>query len=197
MCIRDSFLTGVQDLTMEERGQYITLLCLQHQKGHLTQKIVDLSCRGIVSADVMAKFRQDPAGLWYNQRLELEANKRAEHSEKQRKRALDGWQKRKSEAAESATANATALPLENEIVNENINDNEIPSFDVFKNYAISKKSNVNIEALNMKYQSWIESGWKCGKPERKIKNWKSTLLNTLPYINENTNTPNPFARYGF
>ena len=32
------FLNGVIDMTMEERGQYITLLCFQHQKGHISQK---------------------------------------------------------------------------------------------------------------------------------------------------------------
>ena len=35
------FLTGVIDMTMEERGQYITLLCLQHQKGHFSKKTLD------------------------------------------------------------------------------------------------------------------------------------------------------------
>ena len=29
------FLSGIADLNMEERGQYITLLCVQHQKGRL------------------------------------------------------------------------------------------------------------------------------------------------------------------
>src|SRR5690554_351231 len=63
------FLSGVSDLTMEERGQYITLLCLQQQKGHLSEKTIRLSV-GNAAADVMAKFRQDSAGLWYNERLE-------------------------------------------------------------------------------------------------------------------------------
>jgi len=37
------FLSGITDLTMEERGQYITLLCLQHQKGSLSEKTIRLS----------------------------------------------------------------------------------------------------------------------------------------------------------
>ena len=65
------FISGVQDLTMEERGQYITLLCLQHQKGHLTEKMIRLCC-GNAAADVMAKFRQDENGLFFNERLETE-----------------------------------------------------------------------------------------------------------------------------
>lgn len=113
------FLTGVTDLTMEERGQFISLLCLQHQKGHLTKKMIDL-CVGNAAADVMAKFRQDSAGLWYSPRLDEEIKKRAEHSEKQRKRALDGWEERRKNKKEKpqATADAAALPLEDEDVNE-------------------------------------------------------------------------------
>ena len=36
------FLTGVMDMTMEERGQYITLLCYQHQKGHIHEKTIKI-----------------------------------------------------------------------------------------------------------------------------------------------------------
>lgn len=114
------FLAGIQDLTMEERGQYITLLCLQHQKGHLSDKAIKLSV-GNAAADVMAKFRQDPAGLWYNSRMDKEIEKRQVHSKKQSERAVEGWRKRKKDAAvdatPEATAYATAMPLED--VNEN------------------------------------------------------------------------------
>jgi len=114
------FLAGVQELTMEERGQYITLLCLQHQKGHLSEKIISLAA-AYATADVMAKFRQDPAGLWYNERLDEEIEKRKVHSSKQRDRAKEGWKKRKNDAAAYTTADAAALPLEDENVNENKN----------------------------------------------------------------------------
>ncbi|MDX5585950.1 MAG: hypothetical protein QNK20_13740 [Aureibaculum sp.] len=98
------FLTGVSDLTMEERGQLITLLCLHHQKGRLTKKLIDISVP-IVSKDVMAKFIKDKNGLYFNKRLEEEAEKRRKHSEKQSQRAIDGWKKRK------AMANALSLHL--------------------------------------------------------------------------------------
>lgn len=122
------FLSGVQDLTFEERGQYITLLCIQHQKGHLSEKTIKISV-GNATADVMAKFRQDSAGLWYNERLEVEAEKRRAHAEKQRERALEGWKKRKEKpevSQKEATANATALPL------VNVNEDEIVIVDELK-----------------------------------------------------------------
>lgn len=119
------FLSGVSDLTMEERGQYITLLCLQHQKGHLTEKAIKITVPN-VSNDVLSKFTVDENGHYFNERLEVERDKRLQHSEKQRQRALDGWKKRKAMQSDgNATANATALPLENRNENENISDNAI------------------------------------------------------------------------
>ncbi len=111
------FITGVSDLTMEERGQYITLLCLQHQKGRLSKKNIGIAVPN-ATADTMAKFKIDDHGLFYNERLEQEINNRKAFTEKQRQRAIDGWAKRKGNI--DATANATALPLENENINSNI-----------------------------------------------------------------------------
>ena len=112
----NDFLTGVADLTMEERGQYITLLSLQHQKGALTTKAIKIACPNL-SEDVLEKFELDDDGNYFNERLRLEAKKRSEHSKKQKERAKKGWEKRKRESHGNATADATALPLEDE--NEN------------------------------------------------------------------------------
>lgn len=190
------FYNGVADLTMEERGQYITLLCLQHTKGHLTEKMIQINVPD-ATADVLAKFEHDSEGKLFNKRLEQEIGKRKEHAQKQRDRALSGWEKRKSkknkkQAVADTPANAAALPLVNVNVNEDlINGNKggvgekEPGWQEFKNYALEKKPRVSITELKLKYEAWVENGWKTGgeKP-RKIKNWKVTLLNTLPHIRE-------------
>lgn len=59
-----------------------------------------------------------------------------------------------------------------------------PLFEDFLKYAIENKKNVNQSDVELKYKAWSEAGWKCGKPLRKISNWKTTLLNTLPYLKE-------------
>lgn len=74
------FLTGVSDLTMEERGQYITLLCLIHQKGRLSDKTIKLNTP-LVSVDVLAKFDKDEDGSLYNKRLDEVINERKSKSE--------------------------------------------------------------------------------------------------------------------
>jgi uncharacterized protein YdaU (DUF1376 family) len=149
------FLTGVSDLSMEERGVFITLLCLQHQKGVLTKKMISL-CGGNATADVMAKFRQDSGGNFYNERLVVEIEKRKEFSEKQRKRAKNGWEKRKNDA----TADATALPLENENINEIVNENTnkliVPEicktwYEIFPHYAKDKKEDYYAAGTILKF----------------------------------------------
>jgi uncharacterized phage protein (TIGR02220 family) len=77
------FLTGVSDLTNEEVGQYIKLLCIQHQKGHLTERAMNVAV-GTVSEFVLAKFEKDEHGLYYNERLEIEAAKRANYTKGRR-----------------------------------------------------------------------------------------------------------------
>ena len=62
-------------------------------------------------------------------------------------------------------------------------NNNIPTFEDFKKYSLEKKPKVCISTLKLKYESWIENDWKNGNG-KSIKNWKSTLLNTLPYIKE-------------
>jgi uncharacterized phage protein (TIGR02220 family) len=79
----ESFIAGVQDLTMEERGQYITLLCLQHSKGILTEKTISLAV-GNVSDDVLSKFERDENGHYYNKRLLRETAKRANYTKSRR-----------------------------------------------------------------------------------------------------------------
>ena len=88
------FLSGCQDLTMYERGQFITLLCLQHQKGYLTDKIIKLTCAE-VSEDVLERFERDEKGNLFNKRMALEIQKRKSNSEKQSKRSRDYWAKKK------------------------------------------------------------------------------------------------------
>ena len=72
----------------------------------------------------------------------------------------------------------------------NDNNKHIPDFEVFKKYAKEKKKNIDIPSLKLKYDSWIENGWKNGN-DKAIKNWKTALLNTLPYIKETKNNITP------
>jgi len=154
----NDFLTGVLDLTFEERGQYITLLALQHQKGHLTTKAISVSVPG-VSQDVLDKFSIDEEGNYYNERLEVEANKRAEHSRKQKERALKGWNKRKQSGG-NAVADAVALPLEDENVNENRDIDIIKKVVQYLNDKLSTNYRHNSRATAAPIQARLNEGYK-------------------------------------
>lgn len=74
---------------------------------------------------------------------------------------------------------------ERERERENKRKENIPSFEDFKNYAIEKsikaKRQLDESKLILKYDAWIENGWKDGN-DKTIKNWKSKLNNTLQYL---------------
>lgn len=179
------FLSGITDLTMEERGQFITLLCVQHQKGFLTEKTIRLLV-GSVSVDVMSKFRLDENGNYYNERLKLESEKRNKFTESRRNNGNLGGRPKKST---SKKQNHMVNHMENENENVNIdmvNNNKIPSFEVFFNYALDYKPFIDEFSVKAKYESWIENDWKDGH-NVKIKNWKTKLKNTLPFLKENNN----------
>jgi hypothetical protein len=72
---------------MEERGQYITILCLLHQHGGYIPKDRLEVAVGKISDQVLPKLQENEQGL-YNQRLIDEASKRANFCQS-RKKNLD------------------------------------------------------------------------------------------------------------
>lgn len=81
------FLTGTRLMTYEEIGKYITLLCLQHQIGHLTEEDMNSICGGYIP-HIYDKFLIDNDKKYYNNRLEIEGIKRAVYTESRRANRL-------------------------------------------------------------------------------------------------------------
>ena len=59
----------------------------------------------------------------------------------------------------------------------------IPEFTEFLQFAIEQVSNIDKDEVKLKYESWKVNNWKDGN-NKQIKNWKTKLLNTLPYISK-------------
>lgn len=115
----NDFLSGTMLMTDEETGQYIKLLCLQHQKGHLKEKDMLNICKSY-NEEIFSKFKKDKDENYYNERLEYEVNKRKAYSESRRNN------RRKKETYEKDMkniCNSYEKHMENENVNENININ--------------------------------------------------------------------------
>lgn len=190
------FLTGVSDLTMEERGQFITLLCLQHQKGHLTKKVMQLQCHGIPTADVLAKFRIDENGLYYNERVEQEREKRAAHSVKQRENAFKRWNKDKLSTKQTLSdGNAMAMPLENENENEDVNEIIVEIYPAFSDFwDLYDKKIGSREKIEKKWNSITQKtkeqiidylpGYLEATPEKAYRKNPQTFLNNRSWEDE-------------
>ncbi len=74
------FTTGTQFFTDEQVGKYMRLLMAQHQHGHLSENHVIMICKSYDN-DVMQKFTKDCNGKWYNERLDIEIDKRKKYAE--------------------------------------------------------------------------------------------------------------------
>nr|WP_290446055.1 conserved phage C-terminal domain-containing protein [Ihubacter massiliensis] len=109
------------DMTDEEVGKYIRLLCRQHTKGNINPKFMD----GL-SEEILSKFVQDNQGNYYNKRLKQEIDKRNKYTESRRANRLTGSQYEEHMNKISSTHDATYVPSydkhmenENEIEKEN------------------------------------------------------------------------------
>lgn len=92
----DDFLAGTMTMTNEERGAYISLLCLQWSKGFVTELDIQRICLGMPThcqGICQSKFQLGDDGHYRNQRLEVERSKQKERSEKQRDIANLRWNK--------------------------------------------------------------------------------------------------------
>ena len=109
------FLTGVTLMNYEQRGMYITLLCLQHQNGHLTEEDMLTVC-GKRDRKVFSKFIKDENGLYYNERIDEEKEKRRAYTESQSKNAKKRWLKKYNGNTKVMPRH---MPSENEIEIDN------------------------------------------------------------------------------
>lgn len=120
------FYTGVATLNWEDRGKYISLLCLMHQQGRMNEETIRFLV-GSISDNLKSKFNIDENGLWYNKRLELEAEKRSKYTESRRNiGVLGGRPKKTSKKEENLMDNHKDNLKVNHMGNltEDENDNE-------------------------------------------------------------------------
>lgn len=143
------FLTGTSFFTMEQRGQYITLLCQQHQLG-LIPKNHMISVCGSLDSPVVKKFNMDKNGDYYNERMRNEAIKRREFC-KSRSNNLSG---RKKKVKNKSHKDTNDKHMGKHMENENINVNIIEY--------LNKKCNTNYRATTEKTQKLIKARMKEG-----------------------------------
>jgi uncharacterized protein YdaU (DUF1376 family) len=133
------FLSGTFTMTDEQVGKYIRLLCLQHQKGRLTEKDMLSICKAYDN-EIWEKFDQVD-GFFLNDRMYKESIRRSKFTESRRNNA-------KSVKNDSISiASAKHMPMHMETETETINVNK----DIFINNIESYK-----DLLNECYQEFID-----------------------------------------
>jgi len=117
------FLVGTMTMSYEQKGKYITLLCLQHQKGKLTLKDLQ-SILNEEDVEIAEKFIKESDGFYYNQKLKFESERRKNYSESRRKNLMNKHKNSHmvndiNSHLETGTATVTVTGNKTEIENEN------------------------------------------------------------------------------
>ena len=164
------FLSGTMLLSMEQRGKYITLLCLQHQSGRLSEKHMIQIC-GTHDPDIWAKFKQGEDGLFYNERLEFETERRRNYSESRSKNRKG----KKKDVNDTSKTYDNHMETETETITESKKEKrsrfQKPTIQEVEAYAFERGYNKTFAAKF--YDSNEAKGWKVGKV--KMEDWKAAL----------------------
>ena len=109
------FIIGTMDMTDEEVGRYMRLLCRQFEQGSIAPQHI-----ANVAPIIRNKFRKNRQGNYYNERLKYEIDKRKKYADSRRSNRSKGAQTKKDMKNISETYEEH-MENENENINENIN----------------------------------------------------------------------------
>jgi len=191
------FLVGTIFMPYEQKGKYITLLCMQHQIGHLTKEQVNSVCNDDV---VLSKFSLDKKGLFFNKRLDDEVEKRASYKKNRLKNLAGKGSKGVSHMGDHMdTPHGSSIrnpkcedenENENEDINRDANANKKvkrfvpPTIQEVDDYCQERNNTVDPERFVDFYSA---KGWMIGK--NKVKDWKA-CVRTWEKNNQGTNKGN-------
>lgn len=151
------FLTGTSFFSDAERGQYIRLLCEQHQNGHIPENHMLTICFSLGSP-VAKKFIKDSDGNYYNERMEIEILKRQKFCESRSLNgSLGGRPKNdkkpsgKASGKPSVKANGKAKKNLRGNANNNINNNINKEYGTFLSNSNSDFIDIIIQMFSSKY----------------------------------------------
>ena len=178
------FLSGTFTMDNEQVGKYIRLLCLQHQKGKLSEKDMLSICKAYDN-EIWDKFKIED-GFYYNERMYNETIRRQKFSESRRNNAKSTKKESTSEAyaehMETETENRTIT------INENINID----FDWFWNdydkkvgdkQKLKKKWNKLTDEERQNAMNYLDL-YKQSVPDKQFRKNPETFLNNKSWNDE-------------
>lgn len=152
-------------MTFEDRGKYITLLCLMHQQGRMSPESISFLV-GSISVTLKAKFDVDEHGLWYNKRLEIEAEKRNKFTESRRENGKMGGRGNKAEKGNEPIINpkksspkAKRKHKDNLMGNENVDENKIKNVDENLIYPYTGDEFLKTWGILRRESKWVDKSF--------------------------------------
>lgn len=156
------WLSGTMGMTLEEKGAYMELLILQFNRGHMTSHMIGQTI-GQLWVNIQEKFVRDADGKWYNERLDLEKERRKRFTESRKNNLSGKNQYSQGEKNNGHLDGHMTSHMENE--NEDVNFNINVPFDTFWNL----------------YDKKVGDKSRCEKKWNKLKDIeRQKIIETLP-----------------
>jgi len=118
------FIVGTMAMPFEDKGKYITILSMMHQQGRMKEETIRFIV-GNVSDNLKNKFSIDNDGLWFNERLEKEIEKRSKFTESRRINGSKGGRPKEIKPSGLPSGKPKKNLPEDENINENKDWNEL------------------------------------------------------------------------
>lgn len=175
------FLAGCAEMSMEERGAYITLLCYQNTHGHMTRAYINRVCPGCPEY-VLSKFVKDEKDKYYNLRMEKEIERRCNYSKSRgsnRKKGVSASYESHMKDICSSYENHMETETETVTKTKTVTENkkkaskktfEPPTVEEVQAYCNERGNTVDADGFVDFYTS---NGWKVGK--NPMKDWKAAV----------------------
>ena len=174
------FYTILEKLAKQEKPIKTSVLKHQLKVGKKLEKC----WKFMESLDILSSNN----GETFNKQLLNFSEKYKVKKEKNAKRILE-WRKNQ-EDTENVThyesVRNTSKVKESKVNRSKVKEYIYPTFEDFKIYSLENQINTDLHKLELKFKAWSENDWNDGNG-KKIKNWKSKILNTLPYLKTETN----------
>jgi len=177
------FYMGTIDMTAEQVGHYIRLMCLQHSKGRLSRALMTATMGGMLDEVVASKFTVDDKGCYYNERLENEMLKRNAYTES-RRRNLSATPSHMAQHMQQHMGQHMQQHMENENEDVNVNRNEDvngdtdtgkkgaipPDLSWVRAYCRERKNNIDPEQFVNYYEA---RNWRLGRA--RMTDWQAAV----------------------
>lgn len=134
----NDWIGGTMGMTFEEKGAYMEVLMMQFNRGHMTEHMISQTI-GHLWVNIKVKFMQDEEGLWYNDRLDIEKERRKNYVKSRNNNKLGKNKDGKSKSKEDGHM-TSHMENENEDYNtlHNLQHNQVRLIDQEKKFQNEK-----------------------------------------------------------